>query len=85
MFDVGYLLTEVLTDNYLAFYGIRSIEALPAEEQEILVEVSANLQSWIPIPKRTELQSMLDQTKIEFYYQRLIKQHITWPPYRFMT
>lgn len=80
MFDTGYLLTETLIDDYLGYYEIRDMEKLSVEEQEMLTNVSTDLQNWIPKPKKVELQNTLDQTKIERYYQRLIAQHIAWPP-----
>lgn len=83
MFDAGYLLTEILIDDYLEHYEIPDVERLTVEEQEMLTAVSTDLQNWIPKPKKIELQNTLDQTKIERYYQRLIAQHITWPPSRF--
>jgi len=81
MFDVGYLLTEVLIDHYLNKYSLNEGELLD-EEHGMLVEFSIDLQNMIPIPKKTELQNSIDQSKIEHYYQRLIAQYLKLPSKR---
>lgn len=78
MFDSGYLLTEVLIDDYLAYSEIAGMDDLTLEEQEMLTNISTELQNMVPKPKKIELQNELDQAKIERYYKRLIKQYINW-------
>ncbi|CAN5675022.1 hypothetical protein BH23PAT2_BH23PAT2_08780 [soil metagenome] len=82
MFDTGYLLTEVLIDDYLAYYKLLDHENISVGEQQILTEISTALQNMIPKPKKIELQNTLDQTKIERHYKRLIGQYIEWPKNR---
>jgi len=79
MFDTGYLLTEVLIDDYIAYYELLDHEDISVDEQQILTEISTDLQNMTPRPKKIELQNTLDQAKIERHYKRLIGQYIEWP------
>jgi hypothetical protein len=79
MFDVTYLLAEVLLDQYLAWHKLASEEDLSNREKEVLFETSYELNNMVPLPKKIELQNTLDQAKIERYYTRLISQWLRFP------
>lgn len=79
LFDVGYLFTEVLVDDYLKKHNIASEENLSVEERQSLFEISNDLQNMIPRSKKIELQNTINQAKIDRYYRRLIEQQTKVP------
>jgi len=78
LFDVTYLLTEKLFDQYLAKHNLQE-EDLSVAEREELFNTSYWLENMIPKPDKIKLQNETNQSIIERYYDRLIERWIKIP------
>jgi hypothetical protein len=83
IFDVTYLLTEMLTDAYMRHFGVENLDALSDHESSVINDLSTQLYNIVPRRKKIDLQNTPNQADIEQYFLRLIKKWSKWPGIRF--
>jgi hypothetical protein len=82
MFDIGYLFTELLIDDYMAYHEVEYLTDLSDNEYLELQTVSIHMQNTIPKEKKIALENTVSQIAIEDYYRHIIALKVTIPSER---
>jgi len=74
MFDIQYLLLEMLTDAFMAQRGLNDIEEMTDGQEDALLELSQELYNHdIPRSAKIRLENTEDQQDIEKYLTKKVK------------
>jgi len=74
IFDIQYLLREMLTDAFMAQRGLRDIEQMTDLQEDALLELAQKLYNDdIPKSAKLRLENMEDQRDIEKYLAKKVK------------
>ncbi len=74
LFDVSYLLTEMLIDRFLRVYNLSSEECLSEAQRQDISQLSMQLQNMIDRETKIALQNMPDQSEIEEFYSSVLDE-----------
>ncbi len=74
LFDVSYLLTEMLIDRFLKVYNLSSEECLNETQRQDIFQLSMQLQNMIDHETKIALQNQPDQFAIEEFYSSLFDE-----------
>lgn len=72
LFDVSYLLYEMLSDLYMAKNNLSDINDFTETDIDIIKSTASMLYNYVPRWKKTDLESMWFQEDIEKYLKKLI-------------
>lgn len=72
LFDVSYLLTEMLIDRFLKVYNLSSEECLSDNQRQYIFQISTQLQNMIDRESKIALQNLPDQSEIEEFYSSFL-------------
>lgn len=72
LFDVSYLLTEMLIDRSLRVYNLSSEECLSEVQRQDIFQLSLQLQNTIDRESKIALQNQPDQSEIEEFYSSFL-------------
>lgn len=72
LFDISYLLTEMLIDRFLEIYNLSSEECLSDAQRQDISQLSMQLQNMINREAKIALQNQPDQSEIEEFYSSFL-------------